>query len=56
MQLVIGCWLVVDVKMKGEIMGVCDSGVVLYLCVCIYMYVCMYIYVYILKSMYWHKT
>jgi hypothetical protein len=46
MQLVIGCWLVVDVKMKGEIMGVCDSGVVLYLCVCIYvcMYVCICVY------------
>jgi len=34
MQLVIGGRLVVDVKMKGEIMDVCDSGVLLYTCMC----------------------
>jgi hypothetical protein len=34
MQLVIGDRLLVDVKMKGEIMDVCDSGVLLYVCIC----------------------
>jgi hypothetical protein len=33
-QLVIGGRLVVDVKMKGEIMDVCDSGVLLYVSIC----------------------
>jgi len=34
MQLIIGGRLVADVKMKGEIMDVCDSGVLLYTCMC----------------------
>jgi hypothetical protein len=34
MQLVIGGRVVVDVKMKGEVMDVCESGVLLYVCIC----------------------
>jgi hypothetical protein len=34
MQLVIGGRVVVDVKMKGEVMDVCESGVLLYVCLC----------------------
>lgn len=34
MQLVVGGRLVVDVKMKGEIMDVCENGVLLYMCIC----------------------
>jgi len=34
MQLVIGGRLVVDVKMKGEIMDLCDNGVLLYVSIC----------------------
>jgi len=34
MLLVIGDRLVVDVKMKGVVMDVCDSGVLLYTCMC----------------------
>jgi hypothetical protein len=45
MQLVSGGRLVVDVKMKGEIVDACDAGVLLY------MYICSEI-----VTVYWSKT
>ena len=42
MQLVIGSRLVVNVKVKGEIMDVCDSGVLLYMCMCTEIFVLAY--------------
>jgi len=54
MQLVIGGRVVVDVKVKGEVMDVCESGVLLY--VCIYTEICVLAYNKILNRQFFSKT
>jgi hypothetical protein len=53
-QLVIGGRLVVDVKMKGEIMDACDSGVLLYVSICTE--ICVLVYNKILNMQVFPKT